>query len=108
LSSRDYSLATSNAQALMHKPQTSWGNYPEFKIEGMGTEDRDYPRSPAGEREDNDDNVSIPTIEMLNVYDCDEDLVKTIKEINDDILVYDGTTYFEKKTNRKFTTISMK
>ncbi len=45
---------------------------------------------------------------MLNVYDVDEDILKTIKEINDDILVYDDSTYFEKHTNRKFTTISMK
>lgn len=83
MSSRDYSLAASNVN---HKPLASWGAYPEFKIEGM-TDDQGYPRSPAGEREE--DNVSIPTIEMLNVYDCDEDLMKTIKEINDDILVYD-------------------
>ena len=51
---------------------------------------------------------SIDTLEMLNVYDKDEDLFKTIKEINDDILVYDGSTYFEKTTNKRFSTISLK
>lgn len=42
---------------------------------------------------------------MLNVYDNDEGIIKTIKEINDDMLICDDKTYFEKKSSRRFTTI---
>jgi glutaredoxin-related protein len=45
---------------------------------------------------------------MLIVYDKDEDIMKSIKEINDDILVFDQSSYFEKSTNKKFVTIPKK
>jgi len=45
---------------------------------------------------------------MLNVYDVEEDCVRTVNEINNDILVLDENSYFDKRTHKRFIMIPMR